>query len=180
MHLIFVTLSSLVRHFDHHCNNYIRTPPISRFCKPRRKIWLIKYKPGILTDWPWTPLGNFKSLVSDRKERDLTHFLAFPLLLWRMLHNHIWISPYRYRIAKGNNRIVDKPINFDQVDRERNCIRFFLSPMWTTDGVILTILLHAGPVEFFYYWFHQAFHHHFLYSRYHSHHHSSIATEPIT
>ncbi|KAJ1430135.1 putative domain Wax2, C-terminal [Sesbania bispinosa] len=53
-------------------------------------------------------------------------------------------------------------------------------PWWRTDGVILTAILHAGPVEFIYYWLHRALHHHFLYSRYHSHHHSSIVTEPIT
>uniref|UniRef100_A0A0A0LD51 Fatty acid hydroxylase domain-containing protein n=1 Tax=Cucumis sativus TaxID=3659 RepID=A0A0A0LD51_CUCSA len=53
-------------------------------------------------------------------------------------------------------------------------------PLWRTNGVVIAALLHAGPVEFLYYWFHRALHHHFLYSRYHSHHHSSIATEPIT
>ena len=53
-------------------------------------------------------------------------------------------------------------------------------PLWRTDGAVLTVLLHMGPVEFLYYWFHRALHHHFLYTRYHSHHHSSIATEPIT
>ena len=53
-------------------------------------------------------------------------------------------------------------------------------PLWRADGVLLVFLLHAGPVEFLYYWFHRALHHHFLYSRYHSHHHSSIVTEPIT
>jgi aldehyde decarbonylase len=53
-------------------------------------------------------------------------------------------------------------------------------PAWRTDGAVATALLHAGPVEFLYYWFHRALHHHFLYSRYHSHHHSSIVTEPIT
>jgi aldehyde decarbonylase len=53
-------------------------------------------------------------------------------------------------------------------------------PAWKTDGVIMAILMHAGPVEFLYYWFHRALHHHYLYSRYHSHHHSSIVTEPIT
>ncbi|KAK1583650.1 hypothetical protein Q3G72_025832 [Acer saccharum] len=169
-------------------------------------------KPGILTDWPWTPLGNFKYIVlapwviprtysfivSDGKDRDLSDFMKFPLLLWRMLHNQIWISLSRYRTAKGNNRIVDKPIDFEQVDRERNwddqiilngILLYVLGdalpgglnlPIWTTDGVILIILLHAGPVEFLYYWFHRALHHHFLYSRYHSHHHSSIVTEPIT
>jgi len=53
-------------------------------------------------------------------------------------------------------------------------------PFWRTDGVIMALLIHAGPVEFLYYWLHRALHHHFLYSRYHSHHHSSIVTEPIT
>lgn len=53
-------------------------------------------------------------------------------------------------------------------------------PIWRADGLIISMLLHAGPVEFLYYWLHRALHHHFLYSRYHSHHHSSIVTEPIT
>lgn len=53
-------------------------------------------------------------------------------------------------------------------------------PLWRTDGIILTALIHAGPVEFLYYWLHRALHHHYLYNRYHSHHHSSIATEPIS
>ncbi|PIN12590.1 hypothetical protein CDL12_14791 [Handroanthus impetiginosus] len=169
-------------------------------------------KPGILTDWPWTWLGNFKYivlapwaihstysyLVKDKSERDLSQFMIFPFLLSRMLHNQIWISLSRYRTAKGTNRIVDKNIEFEQVDRERNWddqiifngLLFYLGqkyikaahhlPWWRTDGVIWTALLHIGPVEFLYYWLHRALHHHFLYSRYHSHHHSSIVTEPIT
>ncbi|CAK9178981.1 unnamed protein product [Ilex paraguariensis] len=169
-------------------------------------------KPGILTDWPWKHLGSFKYvvlapwvvhsmysyMVKDESERDFSNFLIFPFLLSRMLHNQIWISLSRYRTAKGNNRIVDKSIEFDQVDRERNWddqilfngTLFYLGastlkggshlPIWRTDGVIITILLHAGPVEFLYYWLHRALHHHYLYSRYHSHHHSSIVTEPIT
>nr|KYP43125.1 Protein WAX2 [Cajanus cajan] len=168
--------------------------------------------PGILTDWPWKPFGNFKyvvvapfvihswyaMLVKDESERDITNFLILPFLLWRMLHNQIWISVSRYRTAKGNARIVDKGIEFDQVDRERNwddqilfngLLHYMANyifpgasrfPLWRTDGVIMTILLHMGPVEFLYYWLHRALHHHFLYSRYHSHHHSSIVTEPIT
>ncbi|PPS09702.1 hypothetical protein GOBAR_AA10947 [Gossypium barbadense] len=169
-------------------------------------------KPGILTDWPWTPLGSFKYIilgpwvmetiysimVKDPQEWDLTNFTVIPFMLWRMLHNQLWISLSRYRTAKGTNRIVDKGIEFDQVDRERNWddqilfngILFFLAnkyvpgashlPLWRTDGVIITMLLHVGPVEFLYYWLHRALHHHYLYSRYHSHHHSSIVTEPIT
>ncbi|XP_047956764.1 very-long-chain aldehyde decarbonylase CER1-like [Salvia hispanica] len=169
-------------------------------------------KPGFLTEWPWTWLGDFKYVViapwaihstytyvtKDRTERDIGQLIIFPFLLSRMIHNQLWISYSRYRTAKGTNRIVDKNIEFEQVDRERNWddqiifngILFYIGyiyikeahnlPWWRTDGVIWTILLHAGPVEFLYYWLHRALHHHFLYSRYHSHHHSSIATEPIT
>lgn len=53
-------------------------------------------------------------------------------------------------------------------------------PAWRSDGVVIMALLHAGPVEYLYYWLHRALHHHYLYSRYHSHHHSSIVTEPIS
>lgn len=167
-------------------------------------------KPWILNDWPWTPLGNFKYLVlapwaihytysylAKEEKRSMSMFLILPFLLSRMLHNQIWISYSRYRTAKGTTRIVDKGIEFDQVDRERNwddniifngliyyVIGYLVEntelPLWRTDGVIITILLHAGPVEFLYYWLHRALHHHFLYSRYHSHHHASIVTEPIT
>ncbi|XP_058008231.1 very-long-chain aldehyde decarbonylase CER1 isoform X2 [Hevea brasiliensis] len=168
--------------------------------------------PGILTDWPWKNLGSFKHMilapwaihstysfmVKEKSERDLGYFLIFPFLLLRMLHNQIWISFSRYRTAKGNNRIVDKGIEFEQVDRESNWddqivfngLIFYVVytitslgshfPFWRTDGVIITMLLHAGPVEFLYYWLHRLLHHHYLYNRYHSHHHSSIATEPIT
>ncbi|KAG8363490.1 hypothetical protein BUALT_Bualt19G0027800 [Buddleja alternifolia] len=169
-------------------------------------------KPGILTEWPWTWLGNFKYvvlapwaihsiysyMVKDENERDYTNLLVLPLLLLRVVHNLIWISLSRYRTAKGDNRILDKTIEFEQVDRERNWddqiilngILFYVGqtyieaahhmPWWRTDGVIWTFLLHAGPVEYLYYWLHRALHHHVLYSRYHSHHHSSIVTEPIT
>ncbi|XP_061370528.1 very-long-chain aldehyde decarbonylase CER1-like [Gastrolobium bilobum] len=169
-------------------------------------------KPGILTNWPWKPLGSFKwviltpwivhstysFLAKDPKERDLSYFLIFPYMMVRMLHDQIWITLSRYRTAKGKNRIVDKGIEFEQVDRESNWddqilfngLLFYIGhmlipesshlPLWKTDGVVITALLHAGPVEYLYYWLHRALHHHFLYSRYHSHHHSSIVTEPIT
>jgi aldehyde decarbonylase len=58
-------------------------------------------------------------MVKGEGERDLFCFLILPFLLVRMLHNQIWISLSRYRTAKGNNRIVDKGIEFEQVDRER-------------------------------------------------------------
>lgn len=167
--------------------------------------------PGILTHWPWEPLGNFKYVVVapwvvhsiysyfwKEDGRDLVYLSVLPLMLWRMLHNQIWITLSRYRTAKGNNLIVDKSIEFEQVDRERtwddqivfNGMIFYIvywgfegaknMPLWRADGILVMFLLHAGPVEFLYYWFHRALHHHFLYSRYHSHHHASIVTEPVT
>ncbi|KAK8675165.1 hypothetical protein V6N13_033235 [Hibiscus sabdariffa] len=169
-------------------------------------------KPGILTDWPWKPLGSFKYiilgpwitesiysiLVKDAEEWDLFNLTILPLILWRVLHQQLWNSLSRYRAAKGTNRIVDMAIEFEQVDRESNwddqillsAILLYLInkyipgashlPVWRTDGAIIIMLLHAGPVEFVYYWFHRALHHHYLYSRYHSHHHSSIVTQPNT
>lgn len=167
-------------------------------------------RPGLLTDWPWKSLGNFKygllapfvahSIYSFATkqvgERNYFNFLIFPFILLRMLQSQLWISYSRYRTVK--NRIVDKSIEFDQVDRERDwddqmlmvgLLYYLISlvdpevakvPVWRTDGLIITILLHVGPIEFIYYWLHRALHHHYLYTRYHSHHHSSIVTEPIT
>ncbi|XP_057980180.1 very-long-chain aldehyde decarbonylase GL1-5-like isoform X2 [Malania oleifera] len=167
-------------------------------------------KPGILSEWPWRGLGNFKYVVLApfvahsiysyiaKDEKSTANILMIPYILWRLFHSEIWIAYSRYRTAKGTHRIIDKSIDYEQVDRERdwddqvvlNGLLFYIGtltipvvknmPVWNTEGVILTILLHTGPVEFLYYWFHRALHHHFLYSRYHSHHHSSIATEPIT
>ncbi|CAN7019984.1 unnamed protein product, partial [Brassica oleracea var. botrytis] len=166
-------------------------------------------RPGLLTDWPWTPLGSFKYLVlaplvidsiySYAIIRDHEKLLVMALMVWRIVHSQVWISFSRYQTAKGTKRIVDKSIEFDQVDRERtwddqiifNTLIAYLTkvymigtdhtlPFWRLDGLVLVALLHAGPVEFIYYWFHRALHHHFLYSRYHSHHHSSIVSEPIT
>ncbi|KAK9116768.1 hypothetical protein Sjap_015715 [Stephania japonica] len=169
-------------------------------------------QPGLLTEWPWTWLGRFKYVVlapwavhstlsflaADKNERDLSYFLIFPFLIFRIIHSQLWISFSRYRTASGTNRILDKSIEYDQVDRETNWddqiilngLILYLghtfldgakrAPLWRSEGVILVTLLHMGPVEFLYYWLHRALHHHFLYNRYHSHHHSSIVTEPIT
>ncbi|MCL7035633.1 hypothetical protein MKW94_013986 [Papaver nudicaule] len=130
------------------------------------------------------------------------YLIILPFLLWRIIHAQIWTSYARFRTAKAKNRITDKPIEFEQVDRESNwddniiltgvigyvgwkwvaaaAVENSPMPIWRTDGVVITILMHMGPVEYLYYWLHRALHHHFLYSRYHSHHHSSIVTEPVT
>ncbi|XP_006652506.2 very-long-chain aldehyde decarbonylase GL1-7 isoform X2 [Oryza brachyantha] len=169
-------------------------------------------QPGPLTEWPWQWMGNFKYLVlapaamhtayrvatKGWGDVDPAYAALLPALLMRMIHNQIWISLSRYQTARRKHLIVDRSLDFEQVDRERswddqiilNGLLFYLAyatipnislmPMWRTDGAIITFLLHMGPVEFLYYWLHRALHHHFLYSRYHSHHHASIVTEPIT
>ena len=138
------------------------------------------------------------SIYSYATMRDMDKLLIVAVMVGRIVHSQMWISYARYKTAKGTKRIVNKSIEFDQVDRERtwddqvifNTLIVYLTkvyvlgtntvPFWRVDGVVQVALLHAGPVEFIYYWFHRALHHHFLYSRYHSHHHSSIVTEPIT
>uniref|UniRef100_A0A803NCG4 Uncharacterized protein n=1 Tax=Chenopodium quinoa TaxID=63459 RepID=A0A803NCG4_CHEQI len=167
--------------------------------------------PGIFSHWPWEPLGNFKYVLvapgiihsiylylARSDERNPFYLFVFFCMLWRMLHQKLWISLSRYRTAKGNNLIVDRSIDFEQVDRESkwddqilfNGILFYISywvledaknmPLWRMDGLLLVFIIHIGPVEFLYYWLHRALHHHFLYSRYHSHHHSSIVSQPHT
>uniref|UniRef100_A0A0D3FXV8 Very-long-chain aldehyde decarbonylase CER1-like C-terminal domain-containing protein n=1 Tax=Oryza barthii TaxID=65489 RepID=A0A0D3FXV8_9ORYZ len=159
-------------------------------------------RPGPLTEWPWQWMGGYKYLVLAPVAMHTAHRLAtkgwgdfdpaytfmLPTLLLRMIHNQIWISLSRYQTARRKHLIVDRSLDFEQIIL--NGLLFYLGyaiipnfrlmPVWRTNGALITILLHMGPVEFLYYWFHRALHHHFLYSRYHSHHHASVVTEPIT
>jgi len=75
---------------------------------------------------PWVVHSTYSLLVKDEKQRDLSTFLILPFLVWRMVHNQIWITLSRYRTAKGNGRIVDKGLEFDQVDREREWLVCFV------------------------------------------------------
>ncbi|KAE8817364.1 Protein WAX2 [Hordeum vulgare] len=168
--------------------------------------------PGLFSEWPWKRLGSFKYMVlapwavhglhlvttKGWRQADLGYILILPSMVLRALHNQAWITVSRIQNARGKRQIVDRGIEFEQVDREGNwedqiilsAILLLLGamylpggqhvPLWRTDGALLLALVHAGPVEFLYYWFHRALHHHFLYTRYHSHHHASIVTEPIT
>ncbi|KAL6877621.1 hypothetical protein ACP4OV_012836 [Aristida adscensionis] len=144
---------------------------------------------------PFAARSTYKFVTSRREERDLLSFLVLPVLLLRLLYSQLWITVSRHQTARSKHRIVNKSLDFDQVDRERNwddqiiftALLFYLVnevlpvvPWWNSKGLVVCALMHAGPVEFLYYWFHRALHHHYLYSRYHSHHHASIVTEPMT
>ncbi|KAF3780487.1 ECERIFERUM 1 protein [Nymphaea thermarum] len=135
---------------------------------------------------------------SEPADRDYTLLCPFYLLVSRLVHDQLWISWSRFQNARSKHQIQSRGLEFQQVDRERrwddqaimHAIAIYLAhmllqgashlPLWNTKGLLFTALVHAGPVEFVYYWAHRALHHHFLFTRYHSHHHSSFVTEPIT
>lgn len=75
---------------------------------------------------PWAVPGLQMMINAARKgnegwrEVDIGYILIFPFLLLRMLHNQIWITLSRFQTARSPHRIVDRSIDFEQVDRERN------------------------------------------------------------
>ncbi|CAE5959745.1 unnamed protein product [Arabidopsis arenosa] len=97
---------------------------------------------GVLTEWPWSPLGGFKYL------------LVAPLKM-ASIHSYGSVCRIMHKTAKGKKKIVDKPIEFEQVDRGRswddqiifNTLFMFLVnnklsgcsriPLWRLDGAIL-------------------------------------------
>ncbi|CAM6110926.1 unnamed protein product [Calypogeia fissa] len=168
-------------------------------------------QPGPLSEWPWSRLGNFKYLlyvpfvvkamhanVFGGYDRDnwCLHMLLVTVL--RYLHGQMWMSLSRMHHIIEKYQVQQKPINFQQVDREKTwedhlifhailatAVHAYLPgfnnfPLWDSKGIVFVLLLHAGPTEFGYYWLHRALHHHYLFTRYHSHHHASFVTEPVS
>jgi aldehyde decarbonylase len=149
---------------------------------------------------PWAARSTYRFVAARvaGESADLLSFAVLPVLLLRLLYTQVWITVSRHQTARGERRIVSRSLDFEQVDRERSwddqilltALLFYAVnaaapaarglPWWEPRGLAVTALLHAGPVEFLYYWLHRALHHHALYSRYHSHHHASIVTEPVT
>nr|CAH68010.1 OSIGBa0157K09-H0214G12.21 [Oryza sativa] len=88
-------------------------------------------RPGPLTEWPWQWMGGYKYLVLAPVAMHTAHRLAtkgwgdfdpaytfmLPTLLLRMIHNQIWISLSRYQTARRKHLIVDRSLDFEQVDR---------------------------------------------------------------
>ena len=156
------------------------------------------YKYALVAPWAAYSTYRFAAAKARGEEGDLLSLFVLPTLLFRLLYTQLWISVSRHQTARSKHRIVSKSLDFEQVDRERNwddqiiltALLFYVVnwtapiaqglPWWNPRGLVVTALLHLGPVEFLYYWFHRALHHHFLYARYHSHHHASIVTEPVT
>lgn len=92
--------------------------------------------PGLFTDWPWKKLGSFKWVVLApwiahsvytnirRKEEgrgmDLLNIAVLPIQILRIIHTQAWISFSRFMTCNSKNKIVNKSLEFEQVDRERN------------------------------------------------------------
>lgn len=68
---------------------------------------------------PWVLDGAHKAM-RDGWDVDLTYLAILPSLLFRMLHNQVWISISRVQNTRSKHRILDKSLDYDQVDRERN------------------------------------------------------------
>lgn len=68
----------------------------------------------------WVARG-VQMMVMSRKtgeEVDIGYLMILPVMLSRMLHNQTWISLSRYQNARSPHRIVDRSLEFEQVDRE--------------------------------------------------------------
>ena len=63
--------------------------------------------------------GAYRVMNKGWGDIDLAYSLILPSLALRMIHNQIWISLSRYQTARSKHRIVDRDIEFEQVDRER-------------------------------------------------------------
>ena len=165
-------------------------------------------QPGPLYAFPWESFGAAKYLVlapfvvqlacsSDDVDGWAWHMLMLCVL--RYAHAQAWSTLARLHAVSAGTRINGKPVEFKQVDRERNWDDYILLqalvmtvvhnmpglgfsgfPAWSGRGLVQLALWHAGPTEFLYYWLHRALHWHPLYQRYHSHHHASFVAEPIT
>lgn len=71
---------------------------------------------------PWAAYSTYSFVAASRRgaQGDLLSFLVLPALLLRLLYTQLWISVSRHQTARSKHRIVNKSLDFDQVDRERN------------------------------------------------------------
>lgn len=73
---------------------------------------------------PWLAHSVHKFMTGKPEDRDMFNFLIIPSLLMRLLHAQLWITLSRMKTANSKHSIVDKSLDFEQVDRERNWYSF--------------------------------------------------------
>ena len=71
---------------------------------------------------PWVARSTYKltRAYNEGKEIDIFNLVIIPTLLLRLLYTQLWITLSRFHTARTKHKIVDKSLDFDQVDRERN------------------------------------------------------------
>lgn len=155
---------------------------------------------GHLPLWIAAPLG-----IGHMRGSEMQAYFDFILGITLVRYAVMWLFQLasRYDAISKRTRIQDQDFGFEQVDQEddwdnvhlSNCLAFcalyFVPvtilaqrhsdfPLFDWRGFAMAAVIHAGPVEFIYYWFHRALHTGYLWKSYHSHHHSSYVTEPIS
>lgn len=71
---------------------------------------------------PWVLHGCHKmATAKELGEKDVAYLSVLPFMLLRILHSQVWLTISRLMDARGNRRrIVERGIEFEQVDRENN------------------------------------------------------------
>lgn len=128
------------------------------------------------------------------------HILVISFL--RCCIYEVWHTLSRSHVISKSLTIQDPLIEFEQVDRELDWDNYVILqalvaasaaqawikpnliselPIMDWRGLVLLMLLHAGPTECIYYVVHRAFHSSkYLFNGYHSFHHLSMTPEPST
>jgi aldehyde decarbonylase len=69
---------------------------------------------------PWVAHGLHVVATKGWREADLSYMIILPSMMLRAVHNQVWITVSRLQNARGKRQIVERGIEFEQVDRERN------------------------------------------------------------
>ncbi|KAK3015486.1 hypothetical protein RJ639_005472 [Escallonia herrerae] len=163
-----------------------------------------------LSSWPWENLGILKymlyapflgRLLFAKVQEDSINWCLHVLILCalRGLVYQCWASYSTMLFLTRNRRILQRGVDFKQIDREWDWDNFIILqalmaslafyafpsiinlPAWDTRGFIAILILHMGVSEPLYYWIHRCFHgHRPLFTHYHSLHHSSAVPHPFT
>ncbi|XP_076884855.1 very-long-chain aldehyde decarbonylase CER3-like [Bidens hawaiensis] len=170
-------------------------------------------KTALLAAWPLENLGIFKymllgplvgKLVYSRLQGDddLTSDWCFQLFFITLLRFHLYTwytNCCNMLFLTRNHRIIQKGVDFDQIDKEWNWDNFIILqaliaslsicmfphkfanlPVWETKGLIAIVVMHVLVSEPLYYWVHRFLHGNYLFTPYHSFHHSSAVPQPVT
>lgn len=165
-----------------------------------------------LFGWPWQNLGSYKYLlfgpllvefiysrIYEKRQSEYSwclHILILSSL--RGLVHQLWSSYNNMLFLNQNNRLSQKGVDFDQIDKEWHWDNFIILqaivasiillinpsminlPIWKPTGIISCIVFHIGLSEPLYYWLHRVLHSSYFFQQYHWLHHSSKVNHPYT